>query len=109
MQRPVSRGQRPLAVKFTVDIAVEPDGDQYHAYCPALKGLHVGGQTKDEAVRNAVDAVELYLVSLVKHDDPIPLGVVVESSSAAAKRRHVHHMERFAVSFDEFQAAHVSL
>jgi predicted RNase H-like HicB family nuclease len=96
-------------IEFVVDVVVEPDDDQYHAYCPALRGLHVGGLTQDEAIRNAVDAVELYLVSLVKHGDPIPLGVVVESSSAAAKRRHVHHMERFAVSFDEFQAAHISL
>ena len=61
-------------MKFTAVIVIEPDGDGYHAYCPALKGLHTMGETRDEAIANAKDAVVAYLLSLTKHDDPIPVG-----------------------------------
>lgn len=63
-------------IRFTVDIVIEPDGDQFHAYAPALKGLHVGGATEDEALKNAIDATELYLTSMINHGDPIPLSIV---------------------------------
>ena len=39
-------------VRFTVELVVEPDDDGYHAFCPALKGLHVAGQTEEEAIQN---------------------------------------------------------
>lgn len=56
------------------DIIIEPDGDGFHAYCPVLKGLHTSGGTRDEALHNAKDAAEAYLLSLIKHRDPIPIG-----------------------------------
>jgi len=43
-------------IDFQVEIIVEPDGDEYHSYCPALKGLHACGETVDEALSNARDA-----------------------------------------------------
>ena len=62
---------------FVVDIVVEPDDEEFHAYCPALKGLHVAGDTREEALFNAIDAAVLYLESLIKHHDPIPSEVQV--------------------------------
>ena len=62
-----------VLVEFKVDIVVEPDEGEFYAYCPALKGLHVGGATEDEAVQNATDAALAYLQSLIKHNEPIPL------------------------------------
>ena len=62
-----------ITLRFTVDIVVEPDEDQFHAYVPALKGLHVGGDTEQEALENARDAVIAYLRSLIKDGEPIPL------------------------------------
>ena len=41
-------------------IIVEPDGDSYHAYAPALKGLHVDGETPAEAISNAIMAALYY-------------------------------------------------
>jgi len=63
---------RNIDVKFRV--CVEPDDDGFHAYCPAFKGLHVGGETVEEAIDNAREAAELYLRSLVRHRDPLPVG-----------------------------------
>ena len=50
-----------------VSIIIEPDGDSFHAYCPAFKGLHTCGDTEEEALNNAVQAVAAYLRSLIKH------------------------------------------
>lgn len=67
-------------LEFTVEIVVEPDGEQFHAYCPALKGLHVGGETESEALQNATDAAILYIESMIRHNEAIPL-----SSDSTAK------------------------
>jgi predicted RNase H-like HicB family nuclease len=68
-------GKAGKHITFNVEIVVEKDGDGYHAYCPALKGLHVGGDTVDEAVETAMDAAGWYLESMIHHGDPIPIGV----------------------------------
>jgi predicted RNase H-like HicB family nuclease len=62
------------AIKLTFDVVVERDGDGYHAYAPAFKGLHVDGDTEDEALANAIEAAKVYLSSLAMHGDPLPIG-----------------------------------
>lgn len=47
-----------------LEIIIEPDNGAFHAYCLALKGLHTCGDTADEAMENAVDAVTAYLQSV---------------------------------------------
>ena len=59
---------------ITVTIYVEKDGDGFYAYAPALEGLHVGGDTEEEALINAKDGVFLYLESLIEHGEPFPEG-----------------------------------
>lgn len=70
--------ETPKELEFRLDIVVEPDGDGFHAYCPALKGLHTCGETQEEALQNAKDAAIAYLRSLIKHGDPIPIGITVQ-------------------------------
>ncbi|OGO19554.1 MAG: hypothetical protein A2Z15_04320 [Chloroflexi bacterium RBG_16_50_11] len=72
------------SIEFKIDIIVKPDEGGFHAYCPALKGLHVGGDTKEEALQNARDAATAYLESLIKHGDPIPLRVVRRESKSVS-------------------------
>lgn len=67
---------KQISIKFRV--CVERDGDEFHAYCPALKGLHVFGATVDEAVENARNAAIVYVNSLLRHNDPLPVGCDVE-------------------------------
>jgi len=64
---------RELRVK--VRAVVEPDGDMFHAYAPDLKGVHVCGETAEEAACALHDAIRLYLASLAKHSEPVPLGL----------------------------------
>jgi predicted RNase H-like HicB family nuclease len=58
---------------YSFTILVEPnDPDGYLVTCPALPGLVTQGDTLDEAFAMAKDAIEGYLISLIKHGDPIP-------------------------------------
>mgnify|MGYP001142121755 CR=1 FL=1 len=60
-------------IVFSVEVFIERDEDEYHAFCPNLKGLHTCGKTLNETIENAKDAVIAYLNSLIKHGEPIPL------------------------------------
>jgi predicted RNase H-like HicB family nuclease len=71
--------QKPIG--FRIEIVVEPDERSFHAYCPALKGLHTCGDTEKEALQNAKDAAAAYLQSLVVHGDPIPVGITISGET----------------------------
>lgn len=75
-------------MKLKFEILIEKDGDGFHAYCPALKGMHVFGATLDEAVANSQKAIEGYLESLQKHNDPIPVGCVVVENAQRSRLPH---------------------
>ena len=66
--------RRKAFIEFRLDVFLEEDGKEFHAFCPALKGLHVGGLTEDEAVENAKESAIAYIESLIKHHEPIPVG-----------------------------------
>jgi predicted RNase H-like HicB family nuclease len=66
--------RRKPILELRVSIVVEPDDGRFHAYAPALKGLHVDGETQEEAFRNAREAVVVYLNSLARHHDSLPVG-----------------------------------
>ncbi len=80
-------------IRFTATVIIEPDEGEYHAFCPALKGLHVGGRTVKEALSNAQDAVVAYITSLIKHGEPIPCTVF----SKAEVFEDIKHGNRFTV------------
>lgn len=58
-------------MKFRVVIEQDEDG-KFVAECPTLPGCISEGRTRAEAIRNISDAVEGYLESLKKHNEPIP-------------------------------------
>jgi predicted RNase H-like HicB family nuclease len=88
--------KRP-SIEFKIDFIVKPDEGNFHAYCPALKGLHVGGETREEALQNARDAAIAYLESLIKHGDPIPLRVVKRESKLGSS--DIRHTEELKVAY----------
>lgn len=61
--------------RYTVISEHEADGG-YLAFCPALPGCHSQGDMLDEAVANVREAIELYLESLVAHQEPLPVSPV---------------------------------
>ena len=58
-------------MRYRVRIEQDENGI-FVAECPALPGCISEGQTRAEALANIKDAIEGYLESLRKHDDPIP-------------------------------------
>lgn len=65
-------------LKVRVRICVEEDGEEFHAYCPDLKGVHAFGSTPEEAAEHAKDGAIGYLRTLLEHGKPIPLGCEYE-------------------------------
>ena len=62
-----------IIYKIPVGVIVNRDGPEFHAHCPELEGLHTCGKTEKEAIDNIKDAVESYIDSLEKHNEPISL------------------------------------
>jgi antitoxin HicB len=73
---------------FTYSLTVERHDEGFMAYFPALPGCNTWGVTFEDAVKNAEEALAVYLDTLAEHGDPIPkertqqrtsLGVTVRS------------------------------
>lgn len=61
-------------------VLTEQDEDGvFVAQCPALPGCISQGRTRQEAMVNSKDAIEGYLDSLRKHDEPIPPSIWEET------------------------------
>ena len=56
----------------TYSLVVEKHPDGYLAYFPALPGCHTWGETYENAVKYAEEALAGYLDALVAHGDAIP-------------------------------------
>lgn len=66
-----------MATPSEVEFVFEPqDEGGYHVYAPDLPGLHTQGDTLDEAVANAEEALELYVEGLREQGRPIDAGIV---------------------------------
>lgn len=64
-------------MKFRV--LIEPDEDGvFVAECPNLPGCISQGKTRAEALANIKDAIDGYIASLRKHDEPVPLPISEE-------------------------------
>jgi len=72
-------GRYPEAMTDPRDIelvfAPQEEGG-YHVYAPDLPGLHSEGDTFDEAMENAREALELYVEGLREVGRPLDAGVV---------------------------------
>ena len=64
-------------MKYRVLIEQDEDG-MYVAEVPSLPGCISQGQTREEAVENAREAIAAYLESLEAHGDPIPPPITEE-------------------------------
>lgn len=48
-------------MKFRVVVEYDPETNSYAAYCPELPGCCSAGDTEEEALENAKEAISLYL------------------------------------------------
>lgn len=55
-------------------IVIEPDEDRWFAYCPILeeKGAATWGYTKEEALKNIKEVIEMVVESMIEHGEKIP-------------------------------------
>ena len=58
-------------MKYTVIIEQGRESG-YVAYCPALKGCVSQGETKEDALKNIKEAMEVYIEALVGDGLPVP-------------------------------------
>ena len=65
-------------MKYTIIIEKGRESG-YVVYCPALKGCVSQGETKDEALRNIKEAIEVYIEALLEDGLPVPTEVGKDS------------------------------
>lgn len=68
--------KKVTTLKFWVKIIVEKDGEGYYSYTPSLRGIHMGGDTPEEALTSAREAAALLLKTMIEDGDPIPIDVL---------------------------------
>ena len=59
-----------------IRIVVMREDEGYCASCPELGCIHVYGDSREEALAAAKDAVRVYLDMSIAHGDPIPIGII---------------------------------
>jgi predicted RNase H-like HicB family nuclease len=71
---------------YLLRVVVEPDGDVWRAYVPALedKGAATWGHTRDEALRNIQEVTQLVVEELLEEGEPLPTGVTVTDEPVVA-------------------------
>ena len=59
---------------YVFNVVLEPDEDRWVAYCPLLveKGGATWGHTREEALKNIREVVQMTLESMIAHGEPIP-------------------------------------
>ena len=70
-------------MRYTVIFEPEEEGG-FHVWCPALKGCHSQGDTKEEAMANIQEAITVYLESLREEGLSPPPDVVIQEVEAVA-------------------------
>lgn len=78
---------------YPLAIEAHPEDGGYLAFFPSLPGCQTWGDTYESAVRNAEEALAVYIETLTANGDPIPepgafegdatLGVMVRADIAA--------------------------
>ena len=53
-------------MKFEIRVVIEEDADRFHGYCPDLRGVHVDGDTVEEARENIREAATQHLEYIAK-------------------------------------------
>lgn len=76
-------------MRYTILLDPDPEGGGYTVTVPALPGCITQGNTVEEATERAKEAIEGFVISLVKDGEPVPIEepplipVVVEVSAEA--------------------------
>ena len=70
-------------MKFRILLEQDEDG-VFVAECHSLPGCISQGKTRQEAIKNIKDAIDGYVTSLKKHNEPIPFPIEEEVVEVSA-------------------------
>ena len=73
--------KKRLKYKYQIVIHWSPEDNSYLAKVPELEGCITHGDTQQEALAMAEDAIEAYIASLTKHREKIPKPLADKSFS----------------------------
>ena len=59
-------------MEYRIILEPDPEDGGYVAHCPALPGCYSQGDTREDAISNAREAIAAYIGSLRKDGLPIP-------------------------------------
>jgi antitoxin HicB len=60
-------------IDLTYGAKIEPDGDRYLVTFRDIENAFTGGETRDEAIFNAQEVLDLMLLDILEKDEEIPL------------------------------------
>ena len=71
---------------YTFRIVVEPDEDRWRTYCPELEaqGAATWGDTRDEALQNIREVMEMVVEELVEEGKPVPASIQISEEPLVA-------------------------
>jgi antitoxin HicB len=82
----------PAFRTYPLTIEAQPEDGVYLAYFPTWPGLpETWGDTYEEAVRNAEEAVTVYIETLIANGDPVPEPAVEPQSDSTRNYRADRH------------------
>jgi predicted RNase H-like HicB family nuclease len=70
--------------KLSFKVIIGKEEEVYHAYCPALKGCHSWGYSREDAIVNIKEAIAAYVEDLIKAGESIPTDLSPEELSATS-------------------------
>jgi predicted RNase H-like HicB family nuclease len=83
---------------FRVPIIVEFDTVNYHSFSPALKGLHMDGETEKEALENARETAKDFLQIMIQDGIPIPLSILTWEEAKKLPEREGYYEEEIIIN-----------
>ena len=71
---------------YTFKVVVEPDEDRWRAYCAPLEaqGAATWGWTREEALQNIREVLEMIVAELVEEGKTVPANVAVSEEPLVA-------------------------
>lgn len=73
--------EEKITMKTSVTVVIESDGEQFHAFCPGLPGIHSNAPTVEEARDRTIPAIERYLDYLDEQGGPNPVWPGLETDA----------------------------
>ena len=61
-----------MARHYTIFLTPEPEDGGYSVSVPALPGCHTQGETAEECIERAKEAIALWIASAIEDGEPIP-------------------------------------